>query len=79
MADAAVFEIFVYKNGQINTFMSIHDSLLPQQPKGHFVLAFSLSLLCTKALLPEEPCFQTGRYMSTIMQISGGAILQNDQ
>lgn len=27
MADAAVFEIFVYKNGQINTFMSIHDSL----------------------------------------------------
>lgn len=25
---AAVFEIFVYKNGQINTFMSIPDCLL---------------------------------------------------
>lgn len=30
MADAAVFEIFVYKNGQINTFMSKHGSLLLQ-------------------------------------------------
>lgn len=53
MADAAVFEIFVYKNGQINTFMSIYDCLFVQlipydKQKQTFVQQFS------KCLHPEN-------------------------
>lgn len=49
MADAAVFEIFVYKNGQINTFMSIYDCLFVQlipcdKQKQTFVQQFSKCL-----------------------------------